>query len=449
MIRKKLTFGTDGIRGRADQCPFTYNTLYQLGHALGQFLEKKYTHVPHPHKIKILIGQDTRESCDRIQEALTAGLNHFPVTIVHAGVIPTPTVCQIISQDPKYHFGIMISASHNPYYDNGIKLFNAQAGKISAQDEHKITCLFDKIQEHRMDFMNNTITKSTVIQSKDTHLKYLQSICMHVPKNLLAGLKIVLDCAHGATSNIAPEVFKYLKAQVIVIGAQPDGKNINDQCGALSPQMLKKAIRKHQADIGFAFDGDGDRVIIVNKHGAIKDGDDILYVLSQLPEYEEQKNIVGTVMTNTGLEKILNKQNKKLLRTSVGDKYIAQKLAEKNLLLGGEASGHIIMKNYLPSGDGIFVALKVLQALKLHNNFEFNTFEKYAQTLINVPVQNKKDLTQEPYATIVNQHKPKDGRVLVRYSGTENLLRIMTEAYSNDESHSTAHTLAQKLQSAL
>ena len=263
--------------------------------------------------------------------------------------------------------------------------------------------------------------------------------------------KIVLDVAHGATYRVAEQIFNALGAQTIIINNTPNGTNINHHCGALSPALLQEAVVLSCADAGFAFDGDGDRVIAVNRHGVIKDGDDILALLLQHPAYVHLTTVVGTLMTNCGFETYLTTHNKNLVRTAVGDKFVIEKLEQLNTILGGEQSGHIILKDIINTGDGILVALRVLESLLHSGNWDMETFIKYPQVLINVPVQTKKDLNSSPLYDIIStaQAKLTSGRLLVRFSGTESLLRVMVEAASLEGAHAIGLDVAQQLESLL
>lgn len=492
---KPLKFGTDGIRGRADEFPFTNEALVRLGWAIAQWINKTYGSVgsvgsgttqkktTQTNKIltRILIGTDTRESCTRIKQALVSGLQllknetsreishaeiidhgitDIDIEIIDAGVIPTPAIYKLIKTEPDFDIGIVISASHNPYHDNGIKLFQEKTGKLTPEDEHIICDFFTKYPGTQTDISIETnpetilekklSTNKTIIweQARDS---YIKAVTERFTPDFLLGYTIVLDCAHGATYNVAQSIFNKLGASVITLAVEPDGTNINNSCGSLHPENLQKAVVAHNAHVGFAFDGDGDRVIAVDKHGTIKDGDDILALLLELPEYKNLDRVVGTVMTNNGFEESLVRKNKLLLRTPVGDKYIAACLDTEKLLLGGENSGHIIMKDYLATGDGIFVALKVLESMIINKNWLLKTFNKHAQILINLPITTKQDLAQEPCVSIILQHERDlhDGRVLVRYSGTENVLRVMAEGPNYEQTHACARLLAQELQEVL
>lgn len=440
-----LHFGTDGIRGHADKFPFTHEALVALGQSFSKWGIGRYGKQS-PH---FLIGCDTRTSCSRIKASLIQGLLCAGTTVTDAGIIPTPAIGHLVQKTTAFDCGIIISASHNPFYDNGIKLFDAQTGKLADADEQAILEAFQRFssQPEVQPSKENIQPKCWENASK----KYIDDVVALFPAGLLNGFSIVLDCAHGATFFVAPAIFSNLGANVIAINIQPTGTNINDHCGALHPEQLQQTVVDLKADFGFAFDGDGDRVIAVNKQGHIKDGDDLLAILLQHPSYKHIDCLVGTVMTNQGLENLLVRYNKKLIRTNVGDKYVAQQLDQKNLPLGGETSGHIIIKDFLVTGDGIFVALKVLESIIESGNKYMQTFEKHAQIIINIPIMYKKDLGDESIKQIIDQHQQSlaDGRILVRYSGTENVLRIMVEALHYDNAHRCASSLATHLSQAL
>lgn len=440
-----INFGTDGIRGHADSYPFTSSALFNLGCALAHWAQEHYK----KDTPKFLICGDTRISLERIKRDLFAGLCKFPVTLVDAQILPTPALCHIMLHDQGYDVGIVISASHNPYHDNGIKIFGKENCKLDAYQEALIEEYYQQYAQHnkylhRKD-CGQVFTWQTAARS------YQDAVKSHFAHNFLDGLTIVLDCAHGATAMLAPEIFRSLGARVVSLGDSPNGFNINQQFGALHPERLQQEVINWQADIGFAFDGDGDRIIAVNRHGQIKDGDDILYQLLTLPEYEQQPAVVGTVMTNQGFEFALQMKGKQLLRTPVGDKHVVASLEREHLALGGESSGHIILKNYLPTCDAIFIALMLIKSLQNDDNWDFETFDKFPQILINVPVRRKTDLGEQPYRTIIEEYEQllDSGRILVRFSGTENLLRVMTEAQSFDRAQHVAQMLATKLQQAL
>ena len=452
-------FGTDGIRGRVGSGLFVQDQLVRLGHAIAQWAQKKYAAVPH-----IIIGQDTRISSDFVKAALKTGLLQHAIKISDASVIPTPALAHIMKLQPDIDCALIISASHNPYHDNGIKIMDAKTGKLTVFDECAISAMVSGYKEaargecselarnvsnHAAE--QNEHSFGTDVPLTDIEDQYCTRISSLFTASFLAGKRIVLDTAHGATYRVAPRIFEKLGAEVITINNQPTGYNINEQCGALHTEHLTKTIIERNADIGFAFDGDGDRVMAVNKHGMIKDGDDILALLLAHPRYSTREQVVGTIMTNEGFAQHLKQLDKQLVRTPVGDKYIAEKLGEHSWLLGGEPSGHIIMHDVINTGDGILVALRIAETLCLTGNWEMETFEHYPQAMINVPVASRKDLTTSPLSTIINaaQEDLATGRILVRYSGTENVLRVMVEANSYEYAHRTCKQLAHELSKAL
>lgn len=434
---KRNIFGTDGIRGMVGAEPFLINSLVNIGSAIADWAQEKYGKNPH-----ILLAHDTRISSSFVKSALKSGLLLSPVNIYDGHVLPSPAVSQIINLDNIFNCGIIISASHNPYDDNGIKIVDSKQGKLSPGDEELITSLINDTKR-----LNDYTNLGVEHRTKDFAQDYEQALENVFKPNMMIGKKVILDCAHGATYKIAPSIFKKLGAHCIVLNNNPNGTNINDQCGTLYPAKLQRAVIDHNADIGFAFDGDGDRIVCVNKEGAIKDGDDILALLIHHPDYKATKNIIGTIMTNQGLDVYLKRHNKDLERTPVGDKYIAEYLTTHNLLLGGEPSGHIILNNYLPTGDGIFTALKIIETLLLTDNWDMKTFIKFPQIIINIPVKHKKDLTTPPLSDVIaaSSRKLTTGRLIVRYSGTEHLLRIMIEDDDIKHAESIGSLLSEQL----
>jgi phosphoglucosamine mutase len=442
--KKTFAFGTDGVRGNAEQFPFTNSALFIFGRAVAQWAKQSYNKT----SPKILIGADTRISGPRIKHALCQGMLSEGLTVYDAGVLPTPGVYNVIFYEGSFDAGIVISASHNPYHDNGIKLFDARCSKLSAFDEQKIVALFEQLSEQQLTELGNDLQPIACPQATDFYCNMIKS---YFTEGFLKEVKVVLDCAHGATSEIAPAIFKDMGAEVITLAANPNGTNINAGCGALHPQSLANAVRENHAHCGFAFDGDGDRLIVVNRDGVVKDGDDILVLLSQHPAYETTSCFVGTIISNQGLQTYLTGLDKSLIRTSVGDKNVSAKLEAEQLPIGSEPSGHVIIRDYLDTSDGIYVALKVLESVIATNNWELQTFTKYPQVMINVPVKCKQDLAQQPFARIIAEHERKldNGRLVVRYSGTENLLRVMTEAVSLEIAQTVAQDLARTLQKSL
>lgn len=432
-------FGTDGIRNRVGISPFTAHELPRLGAALAQWALSK---TEHP---RILIGYDTRASNHWVLNALNAGLLRYPVTIYDGGILPTPAVCLLTNIDDTFDFGMIISASHNPYHDTGIKLITPHH-KLSPEDEHYISSLF-----YADTTPSSYDTFGTCVPYHRAAELYISYVVAQFPPSFLSGKKIVLDCAHGATSSVAPAIFTALGATVYPLHNEPTGTNINDQCGALHPEHCARAVVDLDADIGFAFDGDGDRVMIIDKDGTIHNGDTALALLLHHDNYKHCSMVVGTSMSNHALSIYLDAHNKQLIRTAVGDKYIAQALEEHNLLMGGEQSGHIILRDYLHSGDGIFVALRILETIIQKNIASLALFTPYPQIIINIPIREKKDLNDEPFYSIIRSYESQlhTGRCVVRYSGTEHILRIMIEDDSLEHATYLGNQLSSDLSQAL
>ncbi len=435
-------FGTDGIRKTVGTAPICHQDLPKLGRAIAQWAEKKYGSSP-----IILIAHDTRNSCDYIKASLETGLLLSPITVYDAQVLPTPGAHLLAKKNPFINCSIIISASHNPYQDNGIKIIDADNSKISPDDETCISMLFNKSDDAQLDYGRC----GTLQWLPDAAQTYSDIMVNLFTPSLLQGKKIIIDCAHGATYQVAPTIFEKLGAELIVINNQPNGKNINDHNGAVYPQQLQQAVLENNADAGFAFDGDGDRITVVSRYGEIKDGDDIMAMLLASTIYSSCQSVVGTIMSNKGFEDFLRQHNKTLTRTAVGDKYVLAEMAQHNLLLGGEPAGHIILRDYLEVSDGIFTALRLAQILNETDNWDMHSFTKYPQILLNVPIAIKKDLTNPIIQNIITLHEKllKAGRIVVRYSGTENLLRIMVEDETKEHALRVAHGLADLLQQQL
>ncbi len=429
-------FGTDGIRGTVGTAPFRLEDTVQLGTAIGEWVTTTYGTDAH-----LLIAHDTRQSGDWLISTLCAGLLLSPLTVHLTGILPTPAVSQILKNNSHFDCGIIISASHNPFIDNGIKIVDRTNGKLDEQHEIAISHTYYHPTAPLYNTFGSTIIFAHAAQT------YISALTSFFRTLSLKGLSIVLDCANGATHEVAPAIFSALGARVITVHAQPNGKNINEKCGALDPQSLQKKVIANKADFGCAFDGDGDRVIMVDRNGEVKNGDDMLALLSNHPQYKNQDLIVGTVMANQGLEQYLHDAGKQLLRTPVGDRWVAAQLTEHKLLLGGEQSGHIILHDYLPTGDGIATALRVIEGVLHTNNWSMHTFNAYPQKMINIPVVHKKDLKEPAIAAIIADYRKQlnSGRLCVRYSGTENLLRVMVEDRENDAVHRICSHLAQAL----
>ena len=428
-------FGTDGIRTRVGQSPLTPQELVTFGAAVGAWMCSKKVFP------QILIAHDTRHSAPLVKASLKAGLLQYPVNLYDGDVIPTPALFHQVIEGP-YDYGIMITASHNPYQDNGIKIITKQDGKLTETDEQELNALY----------AHNPHTPSyehlgTDQKAPDATAQYLDALREYFPQPFLRDITIVLDCAHGAYASVAPAFLKELGANVIPLATTPNGKNINKNCGSLHPQQLQEAVIAHGAHAGFAFDGDGDRLIAVTKNGICKDGDELLSFLLNHPTYQQESAIVGTILSNEGLAIQLEKQGKNLYRTPVGDKNVVQKMKDCGALIGGEPSGHLILRDFTDTADGLFTLLRLAQTALFIHDWNFTSFTKFPHVTINVPVTCKKDLSCAPYATIITAHQAElsEGRVIVRYSGTEPLLRIMVEASNQEKAQSVGTQLSHEL----
>lgn len=426
-------FGTDGVRAKAGTFPMTVDFALKLGMAIGITLKKD------ERKCNVVIGKDTRLSCYMLKSALTAGLNSVGINVFLIGPIPTPGIAMLV-RSMRCDLGIMISASHNPYYDNGIKLFNSKGRKFPDEIEEKIESIIDN-----ENLLNNYKSESGIGRAwrSDNYIyqqRYIEFIKQTFPKNLsLNGLKVVIDCANGASYKIAPTVLWELGAEVVKIGCEPNGTNINDACGSTKPQLLQQTVLKEKADLGIALDGDADRVIIVNEKGEIVDGDKIIALIARKMFEEEklkQNTVVVTQMSNLGLEKYLNNLGISVIRTKIGDRYVAEEMRNNGYNLGGEQSGHIILGDYSTTGDGLCCALQVMAIMKLYNNAKLSDlttlYASVPQVLNNIKYDKTKQNPLELKA--VNdkidfyKEKLKDcGRILIRKSGTEPLIRVMVE----------------------
>ncbi len=431
-------FGTDGIRAAVGTPPLTSHHLVTLGSALGIWL------TTYLKAQSVIIAHDTRISCPFIKAALKAGLLSFPLEVHDAHVLPTPALFYHVNQG-MYDAGIMITASHNPYSDNGIKIFTKR-GKLTLDQEKTISDLFYKPLSSPI----YTLVGTDHALNNPSYT-YNQALFQRCTQQFLKGISIAVDCANGAYSAIAPSVLERLGARVIAINNTPNGKNINDKCGSMHPNGLIKAVQEHHAHIGIAFDGDGDRVIMVGKNGTVATGDDIIALLLQHAAYAQSQDIIGTVMSNQGLELHVREQNKNFHRTAVGDKNVLLAMREHKSLIGAEPSGHVILKDFIETADGLFTALRVLQVVVETGNWDLRTFEKMPQILINMPVKCKKDLSEAPYAAIIDtcQSQLLQGRILVRYSGTEPVLRIMVEDSDAQHAYDIGKTLSHQLSKSI
>lgn len=427
----KKYFGTDGIRGRVGEYPITPEFVMRLGYAAGRVFvglqQGSLAKGAHP---TVLIGKDSRISGYMLEAALEAGLTAAGVNTMLTGPMPTPAIAYL-TRALRAQAGIVISASHNPYYDNGIKFFSSEGEKLGDEIEHAIEAELEK----PMQVMESAkLGKAKRID--DAAGRYIEFCKSTFPNHMdLRGLTIVLDCAHGATYHVAPPVFHELGAEVIAIGNKPDGLNINLNVGSTHPQALQQAVIEHQADMGIAFDGDGDRVLMVDANGQLLDGDQLLYIIA-LSLYARGKlkgGVAGTLMTNLALEHALQKHQIPFDRANVGDRYVLELLKERNWQLGGENSGHILTLDKHTSGDAIIAALQVLYALKFSGKTLADMGEAlplYPQVLINVTTKHKLDLQLPAIQSAVTQAESElkgAGRVLLRASGTEPKIRVMVE----------------------
>jgi len=437
---KRKYFGTDGIRGKVGEGAITPSFIMKLGWAVGRVLASN------PDGLgKVVIGKDTRISGYMFESALEAGLSAAGIDILLLGPMPTPAIAYL-TRTLHAQAGIVISASHNPYQDNGIKFFSAQGTKLSDETEAAIEAQI----ELEMDCVDSAkLGKAERIN--DAAGRYIEYCKSTVPMGLsLKGLTIVVDCAHGATYLVAPSVFEELGAKVISIGTEPDGLNINKNSGSTQPEMLQNAVLNFRADMGIALDGDGDRVIMVDHQGELVDGDELLYIIasSRLQEGNLNGAVVGTVMSNLGLEHALNDIGLELKRAQVGDRYVLELLKEGNFIVGGEGSGHIICLDRTTTGDGIVSALQVVYAICQSGDSLHKLklgMVKYPQKLVNVKVSGLVDLNSDPINNAVCDAESKlnkRGRVLLRASGTEPVVRVMVEGEDTEQVESIALDLA-------
>ncbi len=424
--REKKFFGTDGIRGRVGEHPITPDFMLKLGWAAGKVFAKTDR-----GRSKILIGKDTRISGYMFEAALEAGLTAAGVDINLLGPMPTPAVAYL-TRTFHAQAGIVISASHNPFHDNGIKFFSGDGSKLPDEIEFAIE---EYLEREITTVDSQFIGKASRIN--DAGGRYIEYCKSTIPSDIkLTGLKIVVDCAHGSTYNIAGNVFMELGATVKIIGSSPDGLNINDGCGSTAPERLVREVLVEKADLGIAFDGDGDRVVMVDHLGNIVDGDEILYVIAR---DRRRRNVgfggvVGTVMSNLGLQLGLEALDIPFTRVSVGDRYVMSALKERGWQLGGESSGHVICLDVASTGDGIVSALQALYAVVSCNTSLYelrNKMSKFPQTMINVRVAGKPDLANNAAVVAavaaVEGRLGRKGRVLLRPSGTEPVVRVMVE----------------------
>jgi phosphoglucosamine mutase len=435
----KKYFGTDGIRGEIGKTPMTPDFALKLGWAAGKVLTRKGQPL-------VVIGKDTRISGYMLETALQAGLVAAGVDVRLLGPMPTPAV-SYLTRAFRASAGIVISASHNPYQDNGVKFFSADGTKLADSTEKEI--------ERYLEYPIETVSSENlgkVIRIEDAGGRYIEFCKRTIPNNIsLESLRIVLDCANGATYQVSPLVLEELGANVITIADQPNGININEKCGATSLDLLIEKVKEYRADIGIALDGDGDRLMMVDHKGEVVDGDEAIAIIAQHKHQEGTlgKHVVGTLMSNLGLEHAIEKMGLNFYRANVGDRYVMELLRQHEGVLGGEGSGHIIVRDCIPTGDGTIAALQILNAMirsnkTLHELKQVMT--KYPQTLTNVRIQKKINLNenqaiQNAVKTVEEQLKGR-GRVLLRASGTEPLIRVMVEGDTPSETKQLANDIA-------
>lgn len=419
-------FGTDGIRGKTNHFPMLPEIAMQVAMATAQIIG------PKSYRQVVVIGKDTRLSGYMLEPALTAGFVSLGFDVCLVGPMPTPAVA-MLTRSLRADLGVMISASHNPFEDNGIKIFGSDGYKLSDEIEQKIENLLENPQWNRATPEN----LGHAMRLEDARGRYIEFAKNTFPKKMrLEGLKIVLDCANGAAYKVAPTVLWELGAKVIPISVIPDGININHRCGAMHPEVLSKAVLEHQADLGIALDGDADRVMMVDEKGRLVDGDQIMTLITKFFHETNRlkgNGVVGTIMSNLGMERYLNDMNLDLIRAKVGDRYVMEKMVEGNYNVGGEQSGHIILTDYTTTGDGLIAALQTLAVLIKQNkpiSEVCHVFDPVPQYMLNVhftsnnPLQNQKvqDAIRENEARILSK-----GRLVIRPSGTEPVIRIMAE----------------------
>jgi phosphoglucosamine mutase len=421
-------FGTDGIRGKANKPPMTGEVAFEIGRAAAYVLKKKH------RRNLILIGKDTRLSGYMLESALTSGICSMGVDVVLVGPVPTPGIA-FVTRSLRVDAGIVISASHNPFDDNGIKFFCSDGLKLpdSVEKEIERNVFSGKLRDIRP--LGQGIGKAHRVD--DAAGRYIEYVKGKFPKGMtLENVKIVVDCANGSTYKITPSVLRELGAEVVALNNEPDGLNINSGCGATHPEVIQKAVLKFKADIGIAHDGDGDRTILCDEKGEIVDGDKIMAICAvdlKKRARLEKNTLVATVMSNIGLEKYLKKKGIKLVRTQVGDRYVAEEMLRRGCNLGGEQSGHIIFMDYNTTGDGPITALQVLSIMRKTGkplSKLSSVIPIYPQVLVSVPVTDPRSMVK--YPSIMNTIKKAEknlnnGRILVRPSGTEPKIRVMVE----------------------
>jgi phosphoglucosamine mutase len=446
-VPPRRLFGTDGIRGTANKAPMDAATALRLGQAAGRFFNRG------THRHRVVIGKDTRISGYMLEPALTAGFIGAGMDVVLVGPLPTPAIA-LLTRSLRADLGVMISASHNPYEDNGIKLFGPDGLKLSDAQEAAIEALMDG------DLGSALVAPAKLGRAsrmEDAPGRYIEAAKQSFPRGMtLEKLRIVVDCAHGAAYKVAPTVLWELGAEVVPVGVAPDGFNINNGVGSTAPGRLAEIVRERRADIGIALDGDADRLVLVDEAGSIIDGDQILALIANFWLAQERLrggNVVATVMSNMGLERYLRERGLGLLRTNVGDRYVGEKMREAGCNLGGEQSGHMIMTDFGTTGDGLIAALQVLAVLvdgSRPASEVCRCFRPLPQRLVNVRYSGTSPLKHAEVQREIAAHEEKlgdRGRVLIRASGTEPVIRVMAEAEDEQLVNNTVETLADAIRS--
>lgn len=457
-VEKKTAklFGTDGIRGTANQWPMTPETVVKIGQAIGYLLQKEQHNSPAGSR-KVVIGKDTRLSGYMIEQALASGLNSMGIFVQLVGPLPTPGI-GYLTRTMRAAAGIVISASHNPFHDNGIKVFGPDGFKISDTMEKEIERLV--LEEDLTLLLPPSKDIGRTKRIEDSQGRYIVYVKGTFPlEYTLDGMRIVLDTANGASYKVAPSVFQELGAEVIQLGDDPNGTNINDKVGALYPQKLSEAVMQYRADVGISLDGDADRVIMVDEKGEIVNGDRILAICALHMKSRgllKGDTLVATQMSNFGLEKRMNEAGIKLIKTGVGDKYVVDEMRKNGYNLGGEQSGHIIFLDHTTTGDGCIAALSVLAVMKQTGKkmSDLNkVFEDVPQVLINCRVKRRMELNEIPgYNELISNIEKKlngNGRVFVRFSGTEPVIRVLVEGPNKAQISQFAEEIASYLDKEL
>ena len=447
-------FGTDGIRGLFGKFPITPDFVLKLGYVAGQVLVDKN---PNPKKKpSVVIGKDTRLSGYVIEAALQAGFNSAGVDVHMVGPLPTPAIAHLTRS---FHAdaGVVISASHNPYYDNGIKFFSGDGRKLSDDMQNAINEKLEGIVEGHADyFQEDPARLGKHFRINDAKGRYIEFCKGSFPYQYdLSNLTIVIDCANGAGYSVGPRVLRELGANVIAIHNKPDGVNINDKCGSTYPETIQQAVLEHKADVGIALDGDGDRIVMVDENGALVDGDGILYILATKSE-TKAVGVVGTQMSNMGLQLALEAEGIPLERAKVGDRYVMQGLEANDWILGGEPSGHILCLDKSRTGDAIIAGLQILAVMaETKQTLSQLTagFKLLPQSLVNVRLEQMQDPYDFPELVQAFDEASKSiegrGRILIRKSGTEPLIRVMVELDNTEECDALAHKLADKVKAVM